>query len=74
MDTKNISANIAGADWKFETGHMANQANGAVTLRVGDTMVLATAVMKSQPRDGIDFFHKAPNILDESLRLIIRKE
>ncbi|HEX6303622.1 MAG TPA: polyribonucleotide nucleotidyltransferase [Anaerolineales bacterium] len=39
-----------------ETGHLAGQAGGAVTLRVGDTVVLATATMSSEPRVGIDFF------------------
>lgn len=56
MDTKKISANIAGAEWQFETGHMANQANGAVLARVGDTVVLAVAVLKGDPREGIDYF------------------
>lgn len=39
-----------------ETGHLAGLAGGAVTLRVGDTVVLATATMGSEPRTGIDFF------------------
>ncbi len=56
MDTKKISANIAGADWQFETGKLANQASGAVLARVGDTVVLAVAVLNSNPREGIDYF------------------
>lgn len=40
----------------IETGHMAKQAGGAVTARMGDTMVLATATMAKTPRQGIDFF------------------
>ncbi|HEX3100104.1 MAG TPA: polyribonucleotide nucleotidyltransferase [Patescibacteria group bacterium] len=56
MDTKKISANIAGAEWTFETGHLANQASGAVLARVGDTVVLAVAVLKGDPREGIDYF------------------
>lgn len=66
MDTKRISAKIADTEWSFETGHVAGQANGAVVVRVGDTMVLATAVMKDQPRDGIDFF---PLLVDYEERL-----
>lgn len=66
MDTKKISAKIADAEWSFETGHVALQANGAVVARVGDTIVLATAVMKDQPRDGIDFF---PLLVDYEERL-----
>ncbi len=40
----------------FETGKLAMQAGGAVTLRQGDTMLLATATMSKHPREGIDFF------------------
>ncbi|HEY7452251.1 MAG TPA: hypothetical protein VIA02_07025, partial [Candidatus Limnocylindria bacterium] len=39
----------------METGKLAEQADGAVVLRYGDTVVLATAV-SSEPREGIDFF------------------
>ncbi len=66
MDTKRISAKVADAEWSFETGHLAGQANGAVLARLGDTVVLATAVMKLQPRDGIDFF---PLLVDYEERL-----
>jgi polyribonucleotide nucleotidyltransferase len=39
----------------IETGKLAFQAHGAVTLRYGDTIVLATAVMADKPRPDIDF-------------------
>ena len=39
-----------------ETGKLAGQAGGAVTLRIGDTMVFATATMSRETRQGIDFF------------------
>ncbi len=39
----------------FETGHLAMQAGGVVTVREGDTMVMGTATMSSRPREGIDF-------------------
>src|SRR5438876_2405826 len=48
-----VSAEIAGSEISFETGRMAKQASGAVVVRQGDTMVLATAVAGS-PRD-VDF-------------------
>jgi len=38
-----------------ELGKLARQANGAALVRYGDTVVLTTAVMGSQPREGIDF-------------------
>ena len=40
----------------LETGKLARQAGGAVTLRIGDTVVFATATMGREPRQGIDFF------------------
>jgi polyribonucleotide nucleotidyltransferase len=40
----------------LETGRLAKQANGSVVVRLGDTMVLATAVLASKPREGADFF------------------
>lgn len=39
----------------LETGKLATQANGAVTVRYGDTMALVTACASSKPREGIDF-------------------
>ena len=39
-----------------ETGHLAQQAGGAVTIRCGDTVLLATATMSAQERPGQDFF------------------
>src|SRR6201993_875144 len=42
-----VSVSIAGSEISFETGRMAKQASGAVVVRQGDTMVLATAVAGS---------------------------
>ncbi len=39
----------------IETGHLAGQAGGAVTLRQGDTMLLAAATMSAEARSGTDF-------------------
>jgi polyribonucleotide nucleotidyltransferase len=47
---------IGGRTVMLETGHVAQQASGAVTIRMGDTMLLVTAVMATSPREGIDFF------------------
>lgn len=38
------------------TGRLAEQAGGAVTIRVGDSMLLATATMSKHVREGLDFF------------------
>src|SRR6201995_5772171 len=40
----------------IETGKLAEQAGGAVTVTVGQTGVFATATMSKSARDGIDFF------------------
>lgn len=40
----------------IETGRLAKQANGAVVTRLGDTMVLSTATLADEPREGTDFF------------------
>jgi polyribonucleotide nucleotidyltransferase len=50
------TAQIGEAELIIETGTLAEQAGGAVTVRMGDTMVLATATMSPSARDGIDFF------------------
>ena len=39
----------------IETGRLAKQADGAVVVRSGDTMVLVTACAAANPREGIDF-------------------
>ncbi|MBN1966771.1 MAG: polyribonucleotide nucleotidyltransferase, partial [Anaerolineae bacterium] len=49
-------AMIGSQEVYFETGKLAEQAGGAVTIRMGDTLLLATATMSARPREGIDFF------------------
>jgi polyribonucleotide nucleotidyltransferase len=46
---------LGGMDFSIETGKIAKQADGAVIVRFGDTMVLVSAV-GSSPREGINFF------------------
>jgi DNA polymerase III epsilon subunit family exonuclease len=50
-----VEAEIGDKPFSFEAGKLAEQADGAVIVRSGDTVVLATAV-SSTPREGIDFF------------------
>src|SRR5438876_1982233 len=47
---------LGGRSLQVETGRLAAQANGAVTVRMGDTIVMGTATMSAQDREGIDFF------------------
>ena len=50
-----VEAEIGGQPFSFEAGKLAEQADGAVIVRLGDTVLLATAV-SAAPREGIDFF------------------
>jgi DNA polymerase III epsilon subunit family exonuclease len=50
-----VEAEIGGQSFSLEAGKLAEQADGAVLVRYGDTVVLATAVAK-EPREGLDFF------------------
>jgi polyribonucleotide nucleotidyltransferase len=58
VDVAIVTKNVEVADKRLsiETGRVAEQANGAVILRQGDTVVLSTAVMAKEPRAGIDWF------------------
>jgi polyribonucleotide nucleotidyltransferase len=51
-----VSVEVGGQPISFETGHLAKQANGAVVVRSGDSMVLVTAVGMREAREGADFF------------------
>src|SRR5215467_248342 len=51
-----VSLEIGGKEITFETGKLAKQADGAVVVRSGDTMVLATAQGRTEGREGADFF------------------
>jgi polyribonucleotide nucleotidyltransferase len=51
-----IELEVRGKPLTLETGTLANQADGAVLVRYGDTVVLATAVMGAKPRDNVSFF------------------
>jgi polyribonucleotide nucleotidyltransferase len=51
-----VSRSVGGREVRFETGHLAKQADGAVVVRSGDTMVLATAQGRPEAREGADFF------------------
>lgn len=53
---KSFKADFFGEEILIETGKLAEQAHGSVVARVGDTVVLATAVVGSEPREGVDFF------------------
>jgi polyribonucleotide nucleotidyltransferase len=55
MSVVNVTRNINGKELKIETGLLAKQADGAVLVTYGETVILAT-VVSSDPRPGTDFF------------------
>ena len=55
-DYKTFKTALGGRLLQVEIGKVAEQANGAVTVRYGDTVVNVTACMAKSAREGIDFF------------------
>jgi polyribonucleotide nucleotidyltransferase len=53
---KSFTARIGKDEITIATGKLAPQAGGAVTIRVGDCMLLSTATMSKSVREGLDFF------------------
>jgi polyribonucleotide nucleotidyltransferase len=51
-----VSVTVGDQEISFESGKLAKQADGAVVVRSGDTMVLATAQGRQEGREGADFF------------------
>jgi polyribonucleotide nucleotidyltransferase len=51
-----LEAEIGDKSFSLEAGKLAEQADGAVIVRYGDSVVLATAVASKEPREGADFF------------------
>lgn len=56
IGNKEYSIVVGGRSITLETGGFAGQAGGAVTVRQGDTVLMAVATMSDSPREGIDFF------------------
>ena len=53
---KSYSMELAGRTLRVDVGRVAKQANGAVFIHYGDTVILSTATASEKPREGIDFF------------------
>ena len=66
METKIFRSNVGGRDLIIETGKLAQQADAAVTVRYGDTVVLVTVCFNREPREGVDFL---PLTIDYEERL-----
>ncbi len=66
MASQTVRTIFAGKEIVLETGKMAGLADGAVTVKYGETVVLATAVMAKEAKEGTDFF---PLMVDYEERL-----
>lgn len=57
LQPKSVTFDIGGGRMvTIETGKMARQADGAVTVRLGNCILLATVVANKEPKDGQSFF------------------
>jgi len=61
---QNLGIDFGGRPFSIETGKVARQANGAVLVHYGDTVVLVTAVTAEKRREGIDFLPLTVNYLE----------
>ena len=57
---------IGGRTMSFETGRVAAQASGAVTVKYGGLMLLATATASKEPRTGIDFLPLTVDVAEKA--------
>jgi len=55
QNAKKFTTNVGNHEITFETGKLAGQANGAVTVRVADSVIFSAVTMSKNIREGIDF-------------------
>ena len=55
MSVSQTAVDVGGRALRFQAGKVAKQADGAVLVSQGDTVVLVTAVMTDEPREDVDF-------------------
>ena len=56
MSIQKLTCQVGAQEIEFEVGRMGKLADGAVTVRVGDTIVMVTAVSQTKTREGQDWF------------------
>ncbi|MGH1484462.1 MAG: polyribonucleotide nucleotidyltransferase, partial [Geminicoccales bacterium] len=66
FDVQTVEIEWGGRPLKIETGKVARQADGAVMVTYGETIVMATAVADRTPRAGIDFFPLTVNYQEKA--------
>ena len=67
---KTYSMELGGRTLSVDVGRMAAQANGAVLMHYGDTVVLSTATASEKPREGIDFFPLSVEYEENYMQLV----
>ncbi|MFC2051249.1 polyribonucleotide nucleotidyltransferase [Chloroflexota bacterium] len=55
IESQSFTCEVAGRNLIIETGKFAEQANASVTISYGDAVVLVTACVSNEPREGVDF-------------------
>jgi len=55
-ESKKYTVSVGQTEMTFESGKLALQAGGAVTVRTGDSIIFAAATMDKEPKEGTDFF------------------
>ncbi len=66
FNVQKIELDWGGKPLSIETGRVARQADGAVIVRYGETVVLCTAVAEKTPRPGIDFLPMTVNYQEKT--------
>ena len=66
MAIRTFEIEVGGRMMTFETGRVAAQASGAVTVQYGELMLLATAVASKEPRGGIDFLPLTVDVAEKA--------
>ncbi len=66
LKSQTFECEVGGRNLIIDTGKLAEQASGAVTVHYGDTVVLVTACLSNEPREGVDFL---PLTIDYEERL-----
>ncbi len=66
MELQSFRCDIGGRDLSIETGKLAQQADAAVTVRYGETVILVTMCFNREAREGVDFL---PLTIDYEERL-----
>lgn len=55
-NVQNVSCDLGGRTLKIETGRLAKQANGSVTIQLGDSVVMANATINLNAKDSVPYF------------------